>query len=514
MRESGEADRLPLAVTTEYRAQGQGATEISASNATSLDFGTLAVTMRQAGSRYRRLMLERVTFCKRQQQRFGNLGAIDDCDLTESIGLANSNSGGGTDDMRFIPNIRFGTEPYPEHVARRLRATNIVTWFGAGSVSVFVVLRFLDGSAHWKYAALVALLFCLVPLLHRFNAAAAPFAVVVIAYTWIFFITLIVGTESGATYYYLAGAALGLLLLGAEHVTISILVAAGAAVAMITLRFVAPQGVGAPPLVAYGNFIINSVGSAALLYAIVFYAMRQLMQAEQRADHERQRSERLLANILPPDIAERLKVGSDETIADAFPEASILFADMGGFTSLSSDITPQELVLFLNRVYTKLDSLVDQHGLEKIKSSGDAYMVVSGVPRPIADHAQAIAGLALEMRDSLKGLVDPKGRHVPIRIGIASGPVVAGVVGTSKFFYDVWGDAVNIASRMESSGEPGKIQLALATRQLLEGRFAFEERGVIDVRGKGPMQTFFLTGRIELQAPLAAVASTGGAAHL
>ena len=190
-----------------------------------------------------------------------------------------------------------------------------------------------------------------------------------------------------------------------------------------------------------------------------------------------------------------MKERSDKIIADAYPEASVLFADMGGFTARTSDTAPEELVRFLNRVYTQLDSLVERHDLEKIKTTGDAYMVVSGVPEPVPDHAAALADLAIDMRDALVGLVDPKGRPVPVRIGIASGPVVAGVVGTRKFFYDVWGDAVNTASRMESTGESGKIQVAPATRELLVGQFELVERGVIEVRGKGPMQTWFLIGR-------------------
>jgi adenylate cyclase len=146
-------------------------------------------------------------------------------------------------------------------------------------------------------------------------------------------------------------------------------------------------------------------------------------------------------------------------------------------------------------VYTKIDSLVEHHGLEKIKTTGDAYMVVSGVPEPLPDHARALANLAIDIRDAFSGLVDPKGHAVPLRIGIASGPVVAGVVGTRKFFYDVWGDAVNTAARTESTGEPGRIHVAPETRKLLADFFELEERGVIDVRGKGLMHTWFLVGR-------------------
>jgi adenylate cyclase len=168
---------------------------------------------------------------------------------------------------------------------------------------------------------------------------------------------------------------------------------------------------------------------------------------------------------------------------------------MAGFTARAGDLDPDDLVRFLNRTFTMLDALVESHGLEKIKTTGDAYMVVSGVPAPRPDHAFAMAALALDMQETLAGLVDPKGRAVPVRIGLASGPVVAGVVGTRKFFYDVWGDAVNLASRMESAGEPGKIQVTDEMRNLLGDRFAFEERGLVEVKGKGEMRTWFLIAR-------------------
>ena len=390
--------------------------------------------------------------------------------------------------MRFVPNIRFGTDRFPETVARRLRATNIAVWIGTATVAFFAVWRLLDGSAHWKYAALVALAFALIPLLHRFGPLAAPLAFVAIGYTWLFWITSIAGIESGTVFFYFTTAALGILLIGAEHVSLTVVLGAVAAGAIILLRFVNVSAT------FRGDFVVNVVGSSAILYVIVFYAVRQFTRAEERADREHQRSEGLLINILPPEIAERLKDRPGRTIADAYPDASILFADMAGFTARTSDVTPEELVRFLNRVYTMLDSLVERHGLEKIKTMGDSYMVVSGLPKPILDHADAMADLALDIRDALLGLVDPKGRPVPVRIGIASGPVVAGVVGTRKLFYDVWGDAVNTASRMESTGEPGKIQVAPATYELLKDEFEFVARGPIEVRGKGYIPTWFLTG--------------------
>jgi adenylate cyclase len=245
----------------------------------------------------------------------------------------------------------------------------------------------------------------------------------------------------------------------------------------------------------YRDFVTNALASAAIVFAVVFYAVRAIARAEAAAEREHQRSESLLVNILPPRIAPRLKDRSGAEIADAYPEASILFADMAGFTARAGDTAPADLVRFLNGVFTRLDALVERHGLEKIKTTGDAYMVVSGVPEPRADHAEALAALALDMRDALAGLVDPKGRAVPVRIGLASGPVVAGVVGTRKFFYDVWGDAVNIAARMEQTGEPGRIQVAPELHRRLEASFVLSERGTIDVRGKGAMRTWFLDAR-------------------
>src|SRR5436305_3280510 len=403
--------------------------------------------------------------------------------------------------MRLLPNIRYGTEGYPEKVARRLRAVNITTWSGAAVIVVFAIQRFFDPMpVTWKLAAIngvTAPILIAVPLLHRFSPVAAPLVLVLIAYAFIFVVSSMLGTGAGTYLYFFTFAALGILLIGPEHVFLTIALGVVAAALIIALNMIVPhdKGIVSPAALFFGHFVTNVIASSAILYGIIFYAVRQFARAEEAAEREHQRSEGLLVNILPPSIAERLKDRTDSEIADAFPEASILFADMAGFTARASDSTPKDLVRFLNSVYTRLDSLVERHGLEKIKTTGDAYMVVSGVPQPLPDHAAALADLALEIRDELAGLVDHKGRAVPVRIGIASGPVVAGVVGTRKFFYDVWGDAVNIASRMESTSEVGKIQVAPQTHELIAARFEFQERGVIEVRGKGLMQTWFLVGR-------------------
>jgi len=227
----------------------------------------------------------------------------------------------------------------------------------------------------------------------------------------------------------------------------------------------------------------------------VWYAIREVSRAEAAMELEYQRSEALLANILPASIAARLKDPTRGTIADRYDDASILFADIAGFTERVAEIPPADLVGFLDRLFTTFDRLVDQHGLEKIKTTGDSYMVVSGVPRPRADHVEALAALALDMSRTVADLRDPNGRLIPLRMGIAAGPVVAGVVGARRFFYDVWGDAVNVAARMESTDPEGCIQVPQNVYERLKDRFVLEDRGDIDVKGKGIMHTWYLIGR-------------------
>ena len=222
-------------------------------------------------------------------------------------------------------------------------------------------------------------------------------------------------------------------------------------------------------------------------------------------ESEYDRSEKLLTNILPATIAERLKDPSRNIIADKYDDASILFADIAGYTKRASDTTPSELVRFLDRLYTDLDALVDRHGLEKVKTSGDSYMVVSGVPEPRDDHMEALACLALDMADAVADLKDPQGRAVPLRIGLAAGPVVAGVVGARKFFYDVWGDAVNVAARMKTTDVEGRIQVPNDVYQRLNHAFLLEERGEVDIKGKGVMHTWYLVGRRDDHAVRSAV---------
>jgi adenylate cyclase len=235
---------------------------------------------------------------------------------------------------------------------------------------------------------------------------------------------------------------------------------------------------------------------AAIVLALVLAAAiaEQFWWALKQLETEQEKSERLLLNILPPPIAQRLKE-YEQVIADNFPEVTVLFADIAGFTPLSSSLSPTELVQLLNEIFSAFDALVEKHGLEKIKTIGDAYMVVGGLPEPQENHAGAIAEMALDMQTAIHNFNQKHQTNLNMRIGINTGPVVAGVIGTKKFIYDLWGDAVNTASRMESHGIIGDIQMTDSTYQRLKGEYLLQKRGMIQVKGKGEMNTYLLKGR-------------------
>ncbi|HAA31214.1 MAG TPA: histidine kinase [Cyanobacteria bacterium UBA8553] len=209
---------------------------------------------------------------------------------------------------------------------------------------------------------------------------------------------------------------------------------------------------------------------------------------------EREKAERLLLNVLPESIAKRLQYQQD-TIADNFEEVTVLFADIVDFTKISGQISPTELVGLLNEIFSRFDRLVERYDLEKIKTIGDSYMVVGGLPLLRPDHAEAVAEFALDMQQEINEFNAKKSQVFRMRIGIHSGPVVAGVIGLKKFIYDLWGDTVNTASRMESHGIPGSIQVSSSTYERLQDKYLFQERGVIDVKGKGKMTTYLLMSR-------------------
>lgn len=232
-------------------------------------------------------------------------------------------------------------------------------------------------------------------------------------------------------------------------------------------------------------FVINFIGVAALIFILVFHFVgkKNLYQS---------RSEALLLNILPKEIVEILR-DDQITVAEHFENTSILFADVVNFTPLSTSLTPTELVNLLNEVFSKFDTMVEKYGLEKIKTIGDCYMVASGVPVPRPDHAKVLIKMAIEMKNFVANN-EFLGYKLNFRFGINSGPVVAGVIGLKKFSYDLWGDAVNTASRMESYGKKDCIQISQETYELIKDEFNCQSNGSINVKGKGEMKVWFVTG--------------------
>lgn len=206
------------------------------------------------------------------------------------------------------------------------------------------------------------------------------------------------------------------------------------------------------------------------------------------------RADQILLNILPAPIIQRLKAG-EQMIADNLVEVTVLFADIVGFTQIAADIPPAEVVDLLNRVFSLFDIFSEQYAVEKIKTIGDAYMIVGGAPEPREEHTEAVADMALEIQTTISLLAYSLNVPVQVRIGIHTGPAVAGIIGKKKFSYDLWGDTVNTASRLESHGEPGKVHVSEAVYQKLKNTYIFQERGTIEIKGKGQMSTFFLIGK-------------------
>jgi guanylate cyclase len=258
------------------------------------------------------------------------------------------------------------------------------------------------------------------------------------------------------------------------------------------LELGSPHTNNLPTDVIIAFFVLNICIPTLCAFLLLIYFVGQKNQAMNLLGEEKRKSERLLLNVLPQEIASLLIDHEDRRIAEYCDQVSVLFADVVGFTPLSEVLTPQEAVDVLDEIFTYFDQLAERHGVEKIRTIGDAYMAATGVPIPRHDHAQALARMALEMIEYVDSRPPCAGVALQVRIGVNSGPAVAGVIGTTKFHYDLWGDAVNIAARMESHGEPGKIQIAASTYDLIRDGFVCESRGVIPIKGKANMETWFL----------------------
>ena len=248
-------------------------------------------------------------------------------------------------------------------------------------------------------------------------------------------------------------------------------------------------------------FTLNFISISTIIYMLLRLSIaekrnmqRSLEEAHKQVQLEQERSEKLLLNILPGAVAERLK-SSDKTIADGFADVTVMFADIVNFTQVAANMSPSQVFTMLNRIFSAFDELAEEYGLEKIKTIGDAYMVAGGLNEQVADYSAAIADMAVSMRDLLRRDFTVNASHLEVRIGIGTGPIVAGVLGKKKFIYDVWGDTVNIASRITAEGVPGMIQCDTTTYHRLQQNFDFHEPQTIYLKGKGNMTVYRLVGR-------------------
>jgi adenylate cyclase len=392
---------------------------------------------------------------------------------------------------------RLGIDGYPPHVQRRLQILNVVSYLIAFFTFAYAVQHIFVDVRMWAPVIIINLLLAvvalLVPLAHRFNEIAGGLVLASAEFVALFVLTGYLGHSSGIHIQYMTYAAAPFVILGLGRLKLILaLVITGFALHLASW-FLFPDhraflSVDAANLNAM--YVTASVTTFGLIAGTVYYAFHLAERAEAQ-------TESLLRNILPDTIVDRLKAAPDTTIADSFEEASVLFADLQGFVALARKLGPARTVEFLNGLMTEFDRLAVRHGVEKIKTIGDAYMAAAGVPTPVPDHAQRLARLSLDLLAAAERASDAIGVPLALRIGLASGPLMGGVIGAKRLTYDVWGDTVNLASRLEGSGEPGRVQVSAHAKALLGGEFRLESRGALDIKGLGTEQTWYLVGPAE-----------------
>ena len=387
-----------------------------------------------------------------------------------------------------------GTAGYPPEVKRRLMILNMIAYLIAASTLGYAVQHATLDFETYKPVIFINLglvmMALLVPFSHRFGDLAAGLIIVVSEYVALFAITAYLGRSSGVHLQYFIAAAAAFVGFGLSRLKLIIpIVLIGLGLHLYAwFNFPRSQAiVAADREVLDSLYVQAAVTTVVLTAASVYYAFRLAEKAKAETDA-------LLRNILPDSVVERLKSRPGEAIADSFGEASILFADISGFVALARRLGAARIVDLLNEIVLEFDCLAAEHGVEKIKTIGDAYMVAAGVPEPVADHTERLARMGLDMLEIVARVRARSGIDLRIRIGLASGPVMAGVIGSRKFSYDVWGDPVNLAARLESLSEPGRILLCPGCRNRLEHGFVLESRGMIDIKGVGSSEAWYLVG--------------------
>jgi len=388
----------------------------------------------------------------------------------------------------------YGTEGYPPHVRRRLKIMNVTAYVIALFTLVYSFQQMFLDFETWKPVIIINLIMAAValsiPFLHRFGELVGPMAILTSELAGIFILTSYVGRDTGLHMQYFAAPAAFFVILGLERLRL-IAFAVGISVALYLFAWVffieSADGLLISASDVNSLHITAVVTTFCVISIVLYYAFRLVEQAEAETDA-------LLNNILPSSVVDRLKSNPDTTIANEFEEASVLFADIKGFVALAKSLGPARTVALLNTIVRTFDELAERRGVEKIKTIGDAYMAAAGLPDPAADHADRIAGLALDMIAAAERISKELGVSIVLRIGIASGPVLAGVIGAKRLIYDVWGDTVNLASPLEGQSQPQGILVSELTHARLGSEYLLEPHGGIDVKGFGVVHTWLLKG--------------------
>ncbi len=382
---------------------------------------------------------------------------------------------------------------------RRQRLTNIFSYasaFCAGSQLIvgalqefvaFLILYFILATTG------IALLF--IHRLHRYGPNLGAHTLVAIAYSCIFLMNWGIGRDSQVYVYYTLAGGILIFIFGMEHWrTYAGWLALAVAAMLVSMKFAPKEGLFLPENHALREIIAAQafLNTLTVMAFMVFFAVATLRKVETGLQAQYVRSSALMNTVFPPSIVARLTSGQEERIADRIEGLTVLFADVVGFTKAAHDLPPEEIVGYLDGMVRCFDRLCAENGVEKIKTIGDRYMVVGGLTGDSRSQAVAIAKCALAIMQSHADLPALGGKHLALRIGLHTGSATAGIIGATRFTYDVWGDAVNVASRMESHGVPGRIQVSDAFRSIVQDAFCFDERGIIEIRGIGPTRTWFL----------------------
>lgn len=389
-----------------------------------------------------------------------------------------------------------GTAGYPPDTVRRLKILNVIAALISLTTTIYA-LQLAIGDYEtmapvvWINIALAALA-AAVPLGHRINDVAGGLLLVAAEFVALYGFTAFFGRSGGAPMQYLVAAAAPFVIFGLQRLwlVIAIVVMSLGLHLLAWFSFTRSNALlHVDRAMLDSLYVQGAITTFGLIAASVYYAFSL-------AEHAKAETDTVLRNVLPDSIVERLKLKPNDAISDSFASASILFADISGFVGLARRLGPERTVALLNRLVSTFDGLAQRHGVEKIKTIGDAYMVASGIPLHRGDHAEVLAAMALDMLDAAKAVSLAEGVKIEVRIGMASGQMMAGVIGTKKFSYDVWGDPVNLASRLESASEPGRILICPNCFDALEGKFKLESRGFIDIKGVGQQEAWYLTGRM------------------